>query len=170
MKLADRLDKLPPYLFLEISRKIAEKKAQGADVVSFGIGDPDIPTPNQVVDALVKTSKDPANHRYPESDGLPELRRSIGKWYKSRFGVSLDPEKEVLPLIGAKEGIGHMALCLIDPGDIALVPDPGYPVYSVGTMFAGGESFMMPLEERNGWLPDFDKIPNEVAQLSQLYG
>lgn len=164
MNLADRLDKLPPYLFLEISRKIAEKKAQGADVVSFGIGDPDIPTPNQVVDALVKTSKDPANHRYPESDGLPELRRSIGKWYKSRFGVSLDPEKEVLPLIGAKEGIGHMALCLIDPGDIALVPDPGYPVYSVGTMFAGGESFMMPLEERNGWLPDFDKIPNEVAQ------
>lgn len=164
MNLADRLDKLPPYLFLEISRKIAEKKAQGADVVSFGIGDPDIPTPNQVVDALIKTSKDPANHRYPESDGLPELRRSIGKWYKSRFGVSLDPEKEVLPLIGAKEGIGHMALCLIDPGDIALVPDPGYPVYSVGTMFAGGESFMMPLEERNGWLPDFDKIPNEVAQ------
>lgn len=164
MNLAARLDKLPPYLFLEISRKIAEKRAQGADVVSFGIGDPDIPTPTKVIDALINTSHDPANHRYPESDGLPLLRSAISNWYKSRFGVSFDSNKEVLPLIGAKEGIGHMALCLIDPGDIALVPDPGYPVYSVGTMFAGGESHMMPLQEKNAWLPDLDLIPEEVAR------
>ena len=164
MNLAARLDKLPPYLFLEISRKIAEKRAQGADVVSFGIGDPDIPTPSKVIDALISTSHDPANHRYPESDGLPLLRSAISNWYKSRFGVSFDSNKEVLPLIGAKEGIGHMALCLIDPGDIALVPDPGYPVYSVGTMFAGGESHMMPLQEKNAWLPDLDLIPEEIAR------
>ncbi len=164
MNLAARLDKLPPYLFLEISRKIAEKRAQGADIVSFGIGDPDIPTPSKVIDALISTSHDPANHRYPESDGLPLLRSAISNWYKSRFGVSFDSNKEVLPLIGAKEGIGHMALCLIDPGDIALVPDPGYPVYSVGTMFAGGESHMMPLQEKNAWLPDLDLIPEEVAR------
>ncbi len=163
MEIASRLDKLPPYLFLEISRKIQEKRAQGADVVSFGIGDPDIPTPQHVVDELKRTADVPANHRYPETDGLPELRESIARWYERRFGLSFDPSKEVLPLIGAKEGIGHMALCLIDPGDVALVPDPGYPVYGVGTMFAGGESHFMPLHEERGWLPDLSAIPSDVA-------
>ena len=167
MQLASRLDKLPPYLFLEISRKIAEKRAQGADVVSFGIGDPDIPTPQHILDELTKTAQDAPNHRYPESDGLPEMRKSIGDWYQRRFDVTLG-DKEIVPLIGAKEGIGHMALCLIDPGDIALIPDPAYPVYAVGTMFAGGESFLMPLSEERGWLPDLSAIPTDVADKAKV--
>ena len=133
MKFASRIDRVPPYLFVEISRRIAEKRSEGADVISFGIGDPDLPTPSGVVESLREASLEPDNHRYPETDGLPELRRSIAGWYDSRFGVSLDADREVLPLIGAKEGIGHAALCFVDPGDIVLVPDPGYPVYSVGT-------------------------------------
>jgi LL-diaminopimelate aminotransferase len=167
MQLANRLDKLPPYLFLEISRKIAEKRAQGADVVSFGIGDPDIPTPQHILDALTKTAQDAPNHRYPESDGLPEMRKSIGDWYKRRFDVTLG-DKEIVPLIGAKEGIAHMSLCLIDPGDIALIPDPAYPVYAVGTMFAGGETHLMPLTEERGWLPDLSAIPAAVADKAKV--
>ncbi len=168
MRMARRIESLPPYLFVEITKKIAEKRAKGEDVVSFGIGDPDIPTPPHIIDKLCQAAKDPANHRYPESEGLPELRRAIAEWYQKRFGVSLDPEKEVLPLIGAKEGIAHIALCFIDPGDTALVPDPGYPVYSVGTMFAGGESYFLPLTEENGFLPDLEKVPQEVARRARL--
>jgi LL-diaminopimelate aminotransferase len=168
MQLAKRIDKLPPYLFAAISRKIAEKRAQGVDVVSFAIGDPDIPTPSHVIDALCQAARDPANHRYPETDGLPDLRRAIARWYEQRFGVSLDPDREVLPLIGSKEGIGHIALCFIDPGDLALVADPGYPVYSVGTMFAGGDCYFMPLTEENDFLPDLEAIPEAVAQRAKL--
>jgi LL-diaminopimelate aminotransferase len=168
MQLAKRIEKLPPYLFAEISRKIAEKRAQGVDVVSFAIGDPDIPTPSHVIDALCQAARDPANHRYPETDGLPDLRRAIARWYEQRFDVSLDPDKEVLPLIGSKEGIGHIALCFIDPGDLALVPDPGYPVYSVGTMFAGGDCHFMPLTEENDFLPDLEAIPEAVARRARL--
>ena len=164
MKFSNRLDRLEPYPFVEISRIIAEKRATREDVVTFGIGDPDIPTPPHIVDRLVSASRTPANHRYPESDGLPELRRAIAQWYDGRFGVKLDPDKEVLPLIGAKEGIGHVAFCFLDPGDIALVPDPAYPVYKVGTMFAGAESHWMPLLKENGWLPDLDAIPSRVAR------
>ncbi|MBF8267281.1 MAG: aminotransferase class I/II-fold pyridoxal phosphate-dependent enzyme [Dehalococcoidia bacterium] len=164
MKFANRIEQLPPYLFVEISRKIARKRAEGADVVTFAIGDPDIPTPSHILERLHQASNDPPNHRYPETEGLPELRRAIADWYEGRFGVTLDPDREVLPLIGAKEGIGHAALCFIDPGDIALVPDPGYPVYSVGTLFAGGQCHWMPLLEENGWLPDLDAIPPEVAR------
>ena len=163
MKFSKRLDRLAPYPFVEISRIIAEKKAAGADVVTFGIGDPDLPTPSHIVERLVQASYEPPNHRYPETDGLPELRRAIAGWYSSRFGVTLDPDTEVLPLIGAKEGIGHVALCFLDPGDTALVPDPAYPVYGVGTMFAGAESYPMPLVEENGWLPDLESIPQVVA-------
>ena len=163
MKFANRVSQVPPYLFVQISRKIAEKRAQGIEVISFGIGDPDITTPNSVVDTLREAALDPPNHRYPESDGLPEFRRAVIDWYALRFGVSLDPEKEVLSLIGAKEGIGHVALCFVEPGDIALIPDPSYPVYSVGTLFAGGESHTMPLLEQNGWLPDLGAIPETVA-------
>ena len=168
MKFANRVDKLPPYLFVEISRKIAAKRAQGIDVISFGIGDPDIPTPQHIIDSLTAASKVPANHRYPESEGLPEFRKAVSAWYHRRFGVTLDPDKEVLPLIGSKEGISHLALCFIDPGDIALVPDPGYPVYSIGTMFAGGQSHYMPLQEENGFLPDLDAIPEDVARKAKL--
>ena len=168
MRLASRIEKVPPYLFVEISRKIAEKKAQGVEVISFGIGDPDIPTPDNVIERLRQTAMDPLNHRYPETDGLPEFRRAAADWYQRRFGITLDAEKEVLPLIGAKEGIGHAALCFLDPGDVALVPDPGYPVYSVGTWFAGGECHWMPLLEENGWLPDLDAIPEDVARKARV--
>ena len=163
MKFASRIEKVPPYLFVGISRKIAEKRAQGIDVISFGIGDPDIPTPENVVEKLRETALDSPNHRYPETDGLPEFRQAVADWYQRRFGISVHPDKETLPLIGAKEGIGHAALCFIEPGDIALVPDPGYPVYSVGTWFAGGECHWMPLLEENGWMPDLGAIPDDVA-------
>ncbi len=168
MKFAERIDKLQPYLFVEISRKINQKRAAGIDVITFAIGDPDIPTPPHIMDKLLEAAQDPPNHRYPESDGLPQFRRAVADWYGQRFGIALDSDKEVLPLIGAKEGIGHMALCFIDPGDVALVPDPGYPVYSVGTMFAGGESYFMPLLEENGWLPDLDAIPEQVAKKAKV--
>lgn len=168
MKLANRIEQLPPYLFVEISKKINEKRAQGIDVITFAIGDPDLPTPERILDTLHAASDEPANHRYPESEGLPELRQAVADWYGQRFGVTLDRDTEVLPLIGAKEGIGHMALCLIDPGDIALVPDPAYPVYSIGTMFAGGETHWLPLEEENGWLPDLGAIPEDVARKAKV--
>jgi LL-diaminopimelate aminotransferase len=168
MQLARRVQQLPPYLFAEISRKIAAKKAQGVDVISFGIGDPDLPTPPHVLAALKTHAEVPANHRYPETEGLPELRQAMAAWYGERFGVELDPEKETLPLIGSKEGIGHVALCFIDPGDIALVPDPAYPVYAVGTMFAGGEVYPLPLYEERGFLPVLDAVPADVARRAKV--
>jgi LL-diaminopimelate aminotransferase len=168
MRVSKRVEGLPPYLFVRISQKIAEKKASGERVISFAIGDPDIPTPDHIIQRLCQAAKDPANHRYPETYGLPELRRAIADWYEQRFAVALDPDTEVLPLIGSKEGIGHVALCFIDPGDIALVPDPGYPVYSVSVMFAGGESHFMPLTEENDFLPDLGQIPPEVARRAKL--
>ena len=168
MKLAKRVEKLPPYLFAEISKKIAAKRAAGVDIVTFGIGDPDIPTPAHIMKAMFEASSDPVNHRYPESEGLPEFRRAVADWYKRRFDVDLDPDKEVQPLIGSKEGIAHVALCLVDPGDVALVPDPGYPVYSVGTMFAGGEVHYMPLREEDGFLPDFSAVPEDVARRAKV--
>ena len=164
MRIARRIETVPPYLFVEISRKIADKKARGEDVISFAIGDPDLPTPPHILNRLVRETMVPSNHRYPESDGLPELRGAIARWYQQRFGVELDPDKEVVPLIGSKEGIGHVALCLIDSGDIALVPDPAYPVYSMGTLFAGGESYHMPLLEENGYLPELEEIPSNILQ------
>jgi LL-diaminopimelate aminotransferase len=168
MKFANRIEKLPPYLFYEISKRITEKRAQGVDVISLAIGDPDLPTPDYILQSLYDASKDPANHRYPESDSLPELRKAVAEWYHRRFGLTFDPDKEVLPCIGSKDGIGHIALCFIDPGDVALVPDPGYPVYSVGTMFAGGESYFMPLKEENGFLPNLDAIPVDVARKAKV--
>ena len=165
MKFSARLDKLAPYPFVEISRIIAKKRAEGVEIVTFGIGDPDIPTPEPIIDRLIEASRTPANHRYPETDGLPEVREAVADWYKSRFGVDdLDPASEVLPLIGAKEGIGHAAFCYLDPGDVCLIPDPAYPVYAAGTLFAGAESYVMPLLEENGFLPDLEAIPAEVAR------
>ncbi|HEX76753.1 MAG TPA: LL-diaminopimelate aminotransferase [Dehalococcoidia bacterium] len=168
MRLSHRLDKLFPYLFVEINRKIAEKRAKGDDIVSFAIGDPDIPTPRHIIDRLCQAACDPADHRYPETAGLPELRQAIAQWYQRRFGVALDPTKEVLPLIGSKEGIGHIAFCFIDPGDIALVPDPGYPVYSMSTILAGGEPYFMPLIEENDFLPDLEAIPERISEKAKL--
>jgi LL-diaminopimelate aminotransferase len=168
LKFANRIEKLPPYLFAQISKKVAEKKAQGIDVVSFGIGDPDLPTPQHILDALHDAAQQPANHRYPETEGLPEFRQAVADWYERRFSVKLDPAKEVISLIGSKEGIGHVALCFIDPGDVALVPDPAYPVYAIGTMFAGGEAYTLPLREERGFLPDLDAVPADVASRAKV--
>ena len=166
--IAKRIEHLPPYLFVEITKKIAAKRAKGEEVISFAIGDPDIPTPPHIIDRLVQAARDPVNHRYPESEGLPELHKAIAEWYQKRFGVTLDPDKEVLPLLGAKEGIAHIALCFIDPGDIALVPDPAYPVYAIGTLLAGGESYYLPLIEKNNFLPDYASIPQDVLKKAKL--
>ena len=168
MNLAKRLDKIPPYLFVEINKKIAAKKAQGVDIISFAIGDPDLPTPDYIVERLCKSARNPVNHRYPETFGLPELCQAIAKWYRGRFNVDVDPAKEVLPLIGSKEGIGHMSFCLLDPGDVALVPDPGYPVYSVSSLLAGGEVHYLPLTESNDFLPDIDNIPAEMLKKAKV--
>ena len=168
MRMAKRIENLPPYFYVEINKKIAEKKAKGEDIITFAIGDPDMPTPPHIIDRLCQAAQDPANHRYPETEGLPELRQAIAGWYNQRFGVSLDASKEVLPLIGAKEGIAHIALCFIDPGDTALVPDPGYPVYSISTILAGGEPYYMPLLDQNGFLPDLDAIPDDVLKKARL--
>jgi LL-diaminopimelate aminotransferase len=168
MKMSKRVENLPPYLFVEISQKIAEKRAKGEDIVSFAIGDPDIPTPPHIIDRLCQAAQDPTNHRYPETAGLPKLRQAIAGWYERRFGVSLDADKEVLPLIGSKEGIGHIALCFIDPGDTALVPDPAYPVYSVSTTLAGGRPYYMPLVEGNDFLPNLNAIPTHILKKAKL--
>ncbi len=168
MYLSRKIENLPPYLFVEITKKIAEKKARGEDVVSFGIGDPDLPTPPHIVERLCKEVHDPVNHHYPESDGLPELRKTIADWYEKRFQVKLDPDTEVAPLIGSKEGIAHVAFCLLDPGDTALVPDPGYPVYAFGTTLAGGRPYYVALKEKNHYLPDLEKIPPKILEKSRV--
>jgi LL-diaminopimelate aminotransferase len=168
MKLARRIEALQPYLFVEINKKIAEKKAKGEDVVSFAIGDPDIPTPPHVIKKLCEAAQDPANHRYPESVGMPELHQAIAGWYKRRFNVILDPVTEVLPLIGSKEGIAHIAFCFIDPGDTALVPDPGYPVYSIGTQLAGGRPYYLSLKAENGFLPNLKGIQDFILKKTKL--
>jgi LL-diaminopimelate aminotransferase len=168
MKVAKRMAMLKPYLFVEINQKIAEKRARGEEVISFAIGDPDIPTPSHVIERLCREAQEPANHRYPESAGLPELKQAIAQWYRKRFDISLDPEKEILPLIGSKEGIAHIALCIINPGDTALVPDPGYPVYSLGTSLAGGRSYYLALEEKNHFLPELNKIPQDVLKNARV--
>ncbi len=168
MELAKRLGRLPPYLFVEINQKIAELQAKGKDVINFGVGDPDLATPSHIIEKVCEAAHNPANHRYPETGGLPQLREAIADWYAGRFGVELDPATEVLPLVGSKEGIAHMAFCVIDPGDLALVPDPGYPPFSMGTILAGGQSYFMPLKEENGYLPDFEAIPDGIADKAKL--
>jgi LL-diaminopimelate aminotransferase len=168
MRLARRIEKLPPYLFAAISRKIAEKRAAGVDVVSFAIGDPDIPTPKHIMDSLHAAADQPVNHRYPESEGLPEFRKAVAGWYERRFGLSFDPDREIQPLIGSKEGINNVALCLIDPGDVALIPDPAYPVYTTGTLFAGGEPYYLPLREEDGFLPDYSTIPEDILRRAKV--
>jgi LL-diaminopimelate aminotransferase len=165
---ARRIAELPPYLFAEVDRRIAEKRAQGHDVISLGIGDPDLPTPEHIVRALEETAEQPANHRYPDYYGLRELRVAIVEWYAGRFGVALDADAEVLPLIGSKEGIAHLATAWVDPGDLVLVPDPGYPVYSIGTMLANGEVYWLPLRADHGFLPDLKAIPADVARRARV--
>jgi LL-diaminopimelate aminotransferase len=158
VRVARRIENLPPYLFAELDRKVAAKRAEGADVISLGIGDPDLPTPRHVVEALQEAVEDPSTHQYPSYYGLPALRLAIADWYRTRFSVALDPETEVLPLIGLKEGLAHMAWALIDPGDRALIPDPGYPVYATSTALAGGEAQLMPLLADDGFLPRLGEL------------
>ncbi len=168
MRQAERIANLPPYLFAEIDKKIALKKAAGVDVISLGIGDPVEPTPGHIIDALCKEAKNPENHRYPSYFGMPAFRRAAADFCKERFGLSFDPDKEILPLIGSKEGIAHIFLAFLDPKDIALVPDPGYPVYNVGTLLAGGTPHFMPLKKENDFLPDFSKIDSKTAKQAKL--
>ena len=168
IKLASRVEQLPPYLFARISELIAQKRSEGVDVISLGIGDPDIPTPQHILDSLIEGVGKPEHHRYPESDGLPELRAAIARWYKKRHDVDLDRDTEIVPLIGSKEGIGHLPLCLLDTGDVSLITDPGYPVYEIGTMFAGGVNVRLPLYEQNGWLPDLSQISAEDAGRAKI--
>ena len=162
MKVAKRIETLPPYLFAEIDRKIAAKRAAGVDVISFGVGDPDSPTPPHIVAAMKDAAADAATHQYPSYFGMAEFRRSIAAWYDRRFGVTLDPDTEVLPLIGSKEGIAHLPIAYIDPGDTALIPDPGYPVYQVATHLAGGTPVPFALSAESGFLPDWStvKVPD----------
>ena len=168
MRVAKRIDRLPRYLFVEINEKIAEKRAEGVDVINFAIGDPDLPTPSHIIEYMCEAAHDPASHRYPETAGLPQLREAIAGWYQRRFSVALNPNREILPLIGSKEGIGHIAFVFIEPGDIALVPDPGYPVYARGTLLAGGEPYFMTLRAENDFLPDFENIPKDIARRAKL--
>jgi len=165
---AERLKRLPPYLFAEIDAKKREARARGADLIDMGIGDPDLPTPPHIVEALKRASENPEHHRYPSYEGMPEFRAAVAAWYRQRFGVTLDPETEVLTLIGSKEGTAHMPLAFVNPGDVVLVPDPGYPVYAVGTWFAGGEVHFMPLRRANGFLPDLDAVPADIARRATL--
>ena len=159
MRFSKRLETIPPYLFAEVDRRIAAKKAAGGDVISFGVGDPDIPTPEPVVEAMVAALAAPENHRYPSYYGLDAYRAAASRFMARRFSVEVDPDTQVLSLMGSKEGIAHMALAVLDPGDVALCPEPGYPVYEMGTLLAGAEPCFMPLLEQNGFLPDLDSIP-----------
>ena len=168
VELASRIKQLPPYLFAEIDRLKEEVIKRGVDVIDLGVGDPDIPTPNEIVEAAKKALEKPENHRYPSYVGMYEFRRAVSDWYKRRFGVELDPDTEVVSLIGSKEGIAHLPLAYIESGDYALVPDPGYPVYPVAVMFAGGEVYKMPLLEENDFLPRLDAIDRDVLKKTKL--
>jgi len=159
---SERLKKLPPYLFVEIDKAKKRARDEGKDIIDLGIGDPDLPTPRFIIDALDKAAHDPKTHRYSLDQGLPEFRIAIAKWYRKRFNVTLDPETEIYPLIGSKEGIAHAPLAFVNPGDMVLVPDPCYPPYRSGTIFAGGEVISMPLVEKNGFLPDTKAINHHL--------
>ena len=160
MKFAKRLDAVPPYLFAELEQKVAEAEKAGVDVISLGIGDPDLPTPPAVIEALADAARDPRTHQYPTNHGTAEFRTAAVSFYRDRFGVELDPDGEVIPVLGGKEGVGHIALACLDPGDVCLAPDPGYPPYTSGPVFAGATVHYLPLREENGFLPDLDGAPD----------
>ncbi len=165
---AQRLSKLPPYLFAEIDRMKQEAIRRGMDIINLGIGDPDLPTPPHIVKRMQEASADPRNHQYPSYEGMLSFRQAVADWYSKRFGVALDPETEVLSLIGSKEGIGHIPLAFVDSGGIVLIPDPGYPVYQAGTVLAEGVPYFMPLTRERSFLPDLDAIPSEVLKKARL--
>ncbi len=162
-RFSQRLEKLPQYLFATLDGMKREALSRGVDVIDLGIGDPDIPTPGAIIDKLREKAGDPENHRYPSYEGMLGMREAVSRWYGRRFGVELDPGDEILTLIGSKEGIGHIPLAFINPGDSALIPDPGYPVYNAGVVFAGGECIRMPLLKENGFIPDLNRIPRNLV-------
>jgi LL-diaminopimelate aminotransferase len=168
MKTSARLDRIPPYLFAELERKIADKKAAGIDVISLGIGDPDTPTPQLVIDALAAAAADPGTHQYPSNRGRAELREAIAAFYARRFGVTLDPETEIVPALGAKECVFNINLAFLDPDTIALAADPGYPVYTGGPLLTGADSVLMPLVPELGFVPDLDAIPLKARDAARL--
>ncbi len=166
--LSNRLKKLPPYLFVEIDNAKKRAREEGKDVIDLGVGDPDRPTPKFILESIHKASLDPETHRYPTNKGFPELRIEIARWYKVRFNVDLDPDREILPLIGSKEGIAHIPLAFINQGDVGLIPDPGYPPYNSGIIFAGGEPYKMPLLAKNNFLPDLHHIKHNALARAKL--
>jgi LL-diaminopimelate aminotransferase len=168
MRPSNRLDRIPPYLFAQLERKIADKKAQGIDVISLGIGDPDTPTPRLVVDALRDAVTDPGTHRYPSNRGRPEFREAVASFYERRFGVRIDPATEVIPALGAKECIFNLNLAFLDPGEAALAADPGYPVYTGGPLLAGAGAVLMPLLPERGFAPDLEAIAPEDRERARL--
>ncbi len=165
---SQRLKALPPYLFAELDRKKQEKIAQGVDVIDLGVGDPDLPTPQPIVEAGKRAMEKSENHRYPSYVGMLSYRKAVSDWYKRRFGVELDPEREVIALIGSKEGVAHFPLAFVNPGDVVICPDPAYPVYKIGTMFAGGTPYTVPLKEENDFLPDLGSIPQDVVDKAKI--
>ena len=165
---AERLKQLPPYLFAELDRKKEEVQARGVDVIDLGVGDPDQPTPSHIIDKLAEAAREPRHHKYPSYSGLNSFREAVSRWYKHRAGVTLDPLKEVVSLIGSKEGIAHIPLAFINPGDVMLVPSPAYPVYKISTLFAGGIPYEMPLLKENGFLPDLTTIPADVLAKARM--
>ncbi len=168
INISERLKKLPPYLFAELDQLKKREIAKGKDIIDLGVGDPDQPTPGYIVEELKKTAGNPANHKYSLSRGMDRLRSSIANWYENRFGVKLDPFKEILPLIGSKEGITNIPLAFINPGDVALVPDPCYPPYKSGTIFAGAKNYLLPLLEKNDFLPDLESIDKAVLTRAKM--
>lgn len=169
MEQAKRLDKIPPYLFGEIARLRAKAVADGVDLINLSIGDPDQPTPQPIIKKLCEAANNPETHRYDESEaGWPTYLDAVAKWYARRFGVDIDPNSEAVLLLGSKDGLAHICWAMIDPGDVSLVPDPGYTVYKVNTLMAGGEAVPMPLLERNGFLPDLSAIPTDTAKAAKL--
>jgi len=165
---ADRIKNLPPYLFAKIDQMKDEVKKTGVDIIDLGVGDPDLPTPPHIIKSLQNAAQDPQNHRYPSYSGMLQFRDAVAQWYQKRFQVTLDPQSEVISLIGSKEGIAHIPLAYINPQDIVLIPEPGYPVYSTATLFAGGSPYFMPLLKENNFLPDFSAIPQEVLKKAKL--
>lgn len=165
---ADRINSLPPYLFATIDRARQDAIKKGVDVINLSIGDPDLPTPSHIVEAMRISLGNPARHRYPSYEGMLSFRDAAAKWYKKTMNIDLDPENEVLTLIGSKEGIAHIPLAFLNPGDVSLVPDPGYPVYNIGSILADGKPFKMPLLEENDFLPDLDAIPSDVAKKAKI--
>lgn len=168
MKKTNRIASIPKYLFAEIDKKKAAAIARGADIIDLSIGDPDQPTPKYVIDSLKKAVDDPATHNYPPYEGTKDFRAAVADWYKRRFNVSLDPDTEVMSLIGSKEGIAHVLFALLDPGDISLIPDPAYPVYKMCTLLAGATPYLMPLTKENNFIPDLGSIPSDVIKKAKL--